>query len=407
MHTPPSWDIFCRVIDNHGDLGVCWRLACQLATRGHPVRLWVDDASALAWMAPLGHTGVDVRPWDSTDWPTPAATRPASPPASPDTAPPATCARPPATAHTTTFAPNASVWLEAFGCEPPDEFIANNLYKSSAECQKSSSFLNPPAWINLEYLSAEPYAQRCHRLPSPVMSGPARGLTRHFFYPGFTPGTGGLLREPDLLARQAAFDRAAWLRAQGVPWAGERIVSLFCYEPAALAAQLAQWAAANTPTRLLVAPGRPWAAVCQALAQRPGGARPCTGPTVTWGSLVLHALPHLSQHHFDHLLWASDANFVRGEDSLVRALWAGKPLVWHIYPQDDGAHGAKLNAFLDWLQAPADLRAFHHHWNAGAAPTADLPPVNGAQAAACVQAARARLLAQPDLVTQLLDWLAH
>ncbi|HEY0886111.1 MAG TPA: elongation factor P maturation arginine rhamnosyltransferase EarP, partial [Ramlibacter sp.] len=20
------WDIFCKVIDNHGDIGVCWRL---------------------------------------------------------------------------------------------------------------------------------------------------------------------------------------------------------------------------------------------------------------------------------------------------------------------------------------------------------------------------------------------
>ncbi|MER2540956.1 MAG: elongation factor P maturation arginine rhamnosyltransferase EarP, partial [Azonexus sp.] len=21
-----NWDIFCRVIDNYGDIGVCWRL---------------------------------------------------------------------------------------------------------------------------------------------------------------------------------------------------------------------------------------------------------------------------------------------------------------------------------------------------------------------------------------------
>ena len=36
--SPPNpsmlWDVFCRVIDNHGDLGVCWRLACHLAARG-------------------------------------------------------------------------------------------------------------------------------------------------------------------------------------------------------------------------------------------------------------------------------------------------------------------------------------------------------------------------------------
>ena len=52
-----DWDIFCKVIDNHGDLGVCWRLARQLAGLGEAVRLWVDDASALAWMAPEGCAG--------------------------------------------------------------------------------------------------------------------------------------------------------------------------------------------------------------------------------------------------------------------------------------------------------------------------------------------------------------
>ena len=47
-----QWDVFCRVIDNHGDLGVCWRLACHLAALGSAVRLWVDHATDLQWMAP-------------------------------------------------------------------------------------------------------------------------------------------------------------------------------------------------------------------------------------------------------------------------------------------------------------------------------------------------------------------
>lgn len=67
---PLQWDIFCRVIDNFGDIGVCWRLATQLAGQGQQVRLWVDDASALQWMAPEGCPGVEVRAWGS---PVPAA----------------------------------------------------------------------------------------------------------------------------------------------------------------------------------------------------------------------------------------------------------------------------------------------------------------------------------------------
>ncbi len=64
--TPPlQWDVFCRVIDNFGDIGVCWRLVAQLAGLGHRVRLWVDDASALAWMAPGGCPGVELRAWGS------------------------------------------------------------------------------------------------------------------------------------------------------------------------------------------------------------------------------------------------------------------------------------------------------------------------------------------------------
>jgi len=229
------------------------------------------------------------------------------------------------------------------------------------------------------------------------MRGPASGLTKHFFYPGFTEGTGGLLREPDLWQRQATFDRAAWLAGHGVPWQGETLVSLFCYEPPALATLLQTLANGQTPTLLLVTPGRPTQAMAQAV-QALGWAD--QGQGQRRGSLQWHHLPALPQPAFDELLWACDLNFVRGEDSLVRALWAGQPFIWHIYPQDDGAHWAKLDAFLDWLQAPADVRTAHHQWNGTAAHPLVLPDRVAHQA--CVQTARSRLLAQADLVGQLL-----
>ena len=31
MASRPDWDVFCKVIDDLGDIGVCWRLARQLA----------------------------------------------------------------------------------------------------------------------------------------------------------------------------------------------------------------------------------------------------------------------------------------------------------------------------------------------------------------------------------------
>jgi uncharacterized repeat protein (TIGR03837 family) len=105
------------------------------------------------------------------------------------------------------------------------------------------------------------------------------------------------------------------------------------------------------------------------------------------------------------MLWACDLNFVRGEDSLARALWAGQAFVWQIYPQHDDAHHGKLEAFLDWLDAPPSLRAFHRVWNGvstGPLPMPDLP-----QWQACARAARERLLAQDDLTSQLLRFVAE
>ena len=351
------FDVFCQVIDNFGDVGVCWRLAADLAARGHAVRLWVDDASALAWMAPHGAPGVEVRPW---------------PQAAPADGP-------------------GDVVIEAFGCEIAPGFIAACAGTESAGGRNG---LKTPVWINLEYLSAEGYVERCHRLPSPVMGGPGAGLTRWFFYPGFTARTGGLLREPGLAARQAAFDRDAWRAARGIG-RQEMATSLFCYEPPALPALLRQ-----LQGHLLVTPGRATGAVLNEInLQRLLEKRK---------QLSISYLKPRPQPAFDEMLWASDLNLVRGEDSLVRALWAGQALVWHIYPQHDGAHHAKLHAFLDWLQAPASLRQFHAAWNGiDAAPLALPGGATLAEWTACVQAARARLLAQDDLVSQLLGFVAE
>jgi uncharacterized repeat protein (TIGR03837 family) len=235
-----------------------------------------------------------------------------------------------------------------------------------------------------------------------VLHGPGAGLTKHFFYPGFTPRTGGLLREPDLLARQASFDRAAWLAQFDIaPRPQEQLVSLFCYEPPALPDLLTHLARSVTPVRLLVAAGRASAAAHAAVAGLDQHEPAWNGRQ----ALALSYLPYLAQDDFDHLLWACDLNFVRGEDSLVRALWAGQPFVWHIYPQHDDAHHHKLQAWLDLLDAPDSLRRFHRTWNAvEALPLAAPDPAAWAPA---VQAVRQRLLAQPDLVSQLLEFVAR
>ncbi len=380
MHQPPvppklQWDIFCRVIDNFGDIGVCWRLCLNLAQRGQSVRLWVDDAAALAWMAPNGAPGVQVLAWTA-----------------------------PFQGHGVT---PGDVLVEAFGCDSDPEFIA--IYADYIRARGLDlGFCQKCLWINLEYLTAESYAARCHGLPSPVMSGPGKGLVKHFFYPGFTVDTGGLLREADLQPRQARFDRAAWLNQQDIDWQGQRLISLFCYEPAVLPALLSALAADDVPTLLLVTAGRASAAVRQILHNEIS-LQPLSDKRQ---QLFISYLPALTQTDFDHLLWACDLNFVRGEDSLVRALWAGKPFIWQLYPQDDDAHHAKLQAFLDWLQAPPSLRHAYEVWNGlpnRAPPTTAQPLISDALLQSwqtTFSQAQQMLRQQPDLVSQLLDFLA-
>lgn len=330
-----DWDIFCKVVDNYGDIGVCWRLARQL-TGEHRlrVRLWLDDLASFrrfnAAIDPLRDEqecdGVVVRRWNVPF---------------PRTEP-------------------AQVVVETFGCDVPAEYVLAMARRVPA-----------PVWINLEYLSAEDWVAGCHRLPSPH---PRLPLQRHFFFPGFAAGTGGLLREKGLFESMQAF---RWQPKQAMAlWDSLRIpapsadvltVTLFCYENPALHALLSAWASAGAAVRCLAFEG-----VAALDAQRWFVSGEQIGVR-EWrrGSLEFHVLPFVAPPQYDRLLWAADVNFVRGEDSFVRAQWAAKPFVWHIYPQKENAHWVKLNAFIDRYveklpgAAAQALRGFWRAWVAG------------------------------------------
>jgi len=365
------WDVFCRVIDNFGDVGVSWRLCTALAARGHAVRLYIDDASGLAWMAPHGAPGVQVLPWAD---------------ALVETQP-------------------GNVVIETFGCALPDAFVA-----------RMAAMATAPLWINLEYLSAEPYVERCHGLRSPQFSGPGAGLDKWFFYPGFTPATGGLLRDPP--AASAASARA-WLAARGWgPAPGERAVLLFGYASAALPALLAALADAPPLTPLAGTPPAIAPATVPTPVQPstllwlpPGGLRDQLGQLPLPAGLRPLPLPWLPSTDFDQLLLAADLKLVRGEDSFVRAQLLGAgPLLWQIYPQDDGAHAAKLNAWLDLHLAGSapDLalavRRAQQVVNGLAPSPLQLPDLSAWSAQH--RRWQANLLAQADLIQQLLAFVA-
>ncbi len=301
--TPPSCDIFCTVVDNYGDAAVCWRLARQLAIEhGWWVRLWIDDPAPLARLVPDFATGpVAVRFWPDP-WPTAGEADDV-----------------------------ADVVIEAFACELPPAYVEAMAARS-----------RPPVWLNLEYLSAETWVAGCHGLPSPH---PRLPLVKNFYFPGFDAGTGGLLREHDYEAWRGRFDEAAFRAEFDLPRKApdEITISLFSYANPAWPRLVEGWTDSPRPIRVL----------------RPG----CTEVSRTEGNLSLHSLPFLPQQRYDELLWACDLNFVRGEDSFVRAQWAGRPFVWQIYPQAQDVHLPKLEAFLAIHPAGTALRPFWLAWN--------------------------------------------
>lgn len=310
-------DVFCRVVDNYGDIGVCWRLARRLAHgRGWQVRLWVDDLDAFARIEPEVAPAAaqqTVQRIEIVHW------RDSAPALEP-----------------------GDVVIEAFACDPPPAFIA---------AMRASH----PAWINLEYLSAEAWVESCHGLPSQR----ADGLVKHFFFPGFTAATGGLIREPGLSAERDAWQadagaQDAFLTRLGVPGAalsrwrsqGARLATLFCY-PQAPAADMAQALAALPGGAVLLVPQ---------------GVAPALD-AVALAGLDIVRIPFVPQPDFDRLLWLADFNMVRGEDSFVRAAWAGRPFLWQIYAQDDAVHLTKLDAWLARYDLPAPARALMRAWN--------------------------------------------
>lgn len=312
---PALCDLFCRVVDNLGDAGVCWRLARQLAREyGWVVRLWIDDPEPLGGLRPGIAPGLSTQVVDGVQirpWPAPF----------PEVTP-------------------GDVVIEAFACELPSGFI-----------QAMAAQPKAPVWINLEYLSAEEWVPGCHGLPSPH---PTLPLIKYFFFPGFTSGTGGLIRECDL-------------PPPAVRLPGKNLsVSLFCYENAALPTLLALWAESDTPISCQVADGIPR----QQVARWLGRAFP-VGSSTDLGNLQLIAAPFVSQDDYDARLVGCDLNFVRGEDSFVRAQWAERPFVWHAYPQKEAAHFEKLDAFLDLylhdlrgdMRAANAVQGFWHAWN--------------------------------------------
>jgi uncharacterized repeat protein (TIGR03837 family) len=329
----PGWDIFCTVIDNYGDIGICWRIARELVhEHGQRVRLWVDDLESFHRICPAidpaqdtqVYLDVEVRHWS---------------------------------AHMPGAEP-ADVVVEAFACRVPESFLLAMATRTPT-----------PVWINLEYFSAEKWVAECHGLSS---QHPMLPLTQFFFIPGIGPGTGGLLGNREELMTLASFQadpsaRWAFWNELAMPEVEALLISLFAYDNPAIPGLIECLQHAGQPVCLLASEGKSLGQVAAGLNLPSLRA----GDSHARGNLTVQVVPFMEQGRYDKLLWACDVNFVRGEDSFIRAQHAGKPLVWQAYVQEDGAQWPKLEAFLGNYvtglspKAETALREAWRVWNAG------------------------------------------
>jgi uncharacterized repeat protein (TIGR03837 family) len=305
--TNSDWVIFCRVIDNLGDAGVCWRLAQQLSQEfGKQVELVIDQPELLKKFGSnyKNESHIKITHWlDNT---VPAL---------------------------------AAVTVSAFACKPPEAYLQNLLIQLNQQGSKTKRY-----WFNLEYLSAQEWVGSHHLLDSTKTievsslsndQADLKSLTEVFFFPGFTAKTGGLIREQFVGLKTQTKQQKRSQRQHFAIDSDAFAVSLFCY------------------------PNAPITALCNALLvysnQQPVHLLLTAGLSLpdevidrikSYPSFKYQNLPFLSQRDYDSLLSACDLNFVRGEDSLVRAIWAKNPFIWQAYPQDQETQQDKLQALL-------------------------------------------------------------
>lgn len=325
-------DVFCKVIDNFGDAGVCWRLARQLVSdQGWSVRLLIDRRDVLERIEPRLASGALTSCIDGVEvsvWPVEDDDR--------------GC---------------ADVVIESFACHLPEHYL-----------RAMTAHPRAPVWINLEYLSAEDWVESCHGLPSP---DPRTGLVKFFFFPGFAERTGGIIHERRHADLARCFldadQRLEFLCGLGV---GEFLtsdfpVSVFCYPGSPLEALIENSPTIDARRPVWLIPDGVLSDLHRMKADRRADVR---------------LIPFLPQDDYDRLLLSCDLNFVRGEDSFVRAQLAERPFVWQAYRQAENGHLDKIEAFLGryLAEAPPVLAEatskFWKSWNgAGVHPASTWP----------------------------------
>lgn len=337
--------ILCKVVDNYGDIGFVYRLARNI-TELYPdteLRLVVSDLPSFAAMAPFVKEGLarqSARGWQIFDWNKEDV----------------------CTKEFSRRIPD--VILQCFQCQRP-EWLDRILFDPE---QKKIVRI-----VNLEYLTAESWADDFHLLKSGTRSILVKKVN---FMPGFTKKTGGLVMDSSFLSslqnKEAALKTIQDdLMAKAGTSSGISSVVSANGQKEAETDTVQALRDTNTFCVTIFAYKRNFTHVVGALKsfmeerqkENPlfrihafvAAGLACSPFEEAWKEegcpFAITKLPYLSQEAWDSLLCSSDFNFVRGEDSFARACLCGKPFVWHAYPQDEELHLVKAGAVLERMES--------------------------------------------------------
>jgi uncharacterized repeat protein (TIGR03837 family) len=326
-----SIDIFCRVVDNFGDAGVVYRFAneCKRARPHCRVRVFIDDVTTLHCMVPGIDPSKTAQELDSVayySWN--------------------------AMTEGLVGEGTAEVLVEAFACYLPEPVL-------EAACRR------PTVIINLEHLSAEPWVEGYHLKES--LTG-REMLKKYFYMPGFTKETGGVIIGATGNPPSDAGDRER--NAFFGELLGSRGVSAGDVRGALFGTVFTYLRGFDTLLTDLRATGGDIVVLVLGEKSAEGMASALTRSATTrigssayaTGAVRVIIMPFLPQQQYDRLLGMADFNFVRGEDSLVRAVLSAKPFVWNAYVQENAYQRIKVKAFLDVFRGYFDDEDAYAHY---------------------------------------------
>ncbi len=318
--------LLCKVVDNYGDIGFVYRLARALSSVRPEWHLSIvtDNLKSFSLLAPgldesapvqkyTWNRSVSLCPeWTFLQW-------------NDDFDCPAFFKKSP-----------SPLILECFQCGRPD-WLEKILFADGKKSLKNEI----TRIIEIDYLTAEDYAEEFHKMPSATRSA---FVKKSFFMPGFTEKTGGLVLDENWLEAVKCAKTKRKNQLENPPASKEKSeckILMFSYERdfSRVVKALARFKSEKMPNLKVY------------LAQGRGKDSFLTAWTQAKKPFELVELPFLSQLDWDSFLASCDFLFVRGEDSLSRAALSGLPFVWHAYPQDDEYQAVKVQALLDRMKA--------------------------------------------------------